>query len=75
VTREQAVERVGKLRAVTVPRGATPAEAAAAAERAARLIVRFGLQPSPARARARAYAAAARTDRRSPRSLRFVERA
>ena len=70
MTREQAVERVGKLRAVTVPRGATPAEAAVAAERAARLIVRFGLQPSPARARA--YAAAARTDRRSSRSLRFV---
>lgn len=64
---------MGKLQAVTVPRGATPAEAAVAAELAARIIVRFGLQPSPARARA--YAAAARTDRRAPRSLRFFGRA
>jgi hypothetical protein len=52
MTREQAIERVGRLQAVTVARGATPAEAAAAAERAARLIARFGLRPPPARARA-----------------------
>jgi Protein of unknown function (DUF2786) len=71
VTREQAIERVGKLQAVTVPRGATAAEAAAAAQRAARLVARFGLRPPPARARA--YATAGRTDRRSPRSLRFVD--
>jgi Protein of unknown function (DUF2786) len=70
MTREQAVQRVRKLQAVTVAHGATPAEAAVAAERAARLIVRFGLRPPPGRASA--YAAAARTDRRSPRSLRCV---
>ena len=70
VTREHAIERVGKLQAVTVARGATAAEAAVAAERAARLIARFGLRPPPARALA--YATAARTDRRSSRSLRFV---
>jgi hypothetical protein len=73
VTREQAMRRVHKLRAVTVQRGATPAEAATAAERAARLLDRFAAQ-EPARPRplAQAYAAAARADRRSPRSLRFV---
>jgi hypothetical protein len=70
VTREQAIERVRKLRAVTVQRGATEAEAAVAAARAARLVARFGLRPPPAWAHA--YAAAQRTDRRSPRSLRFV---
>ena len=70
MTREQAIERVRKLQAVTVARGATQAEAAAAAERAARLIARFALRPPSARARA--YATAVRTDRRSPRSLRFV---
>jgi hypothetical protein len=70
MTREQAIERIGKLQAVTVARGATAAEAAAAAERAARLIARFGLRPTPARASA--YATAARPDRRSSRSLRFV---
>jgi hypothetical protein len=74
VTREQAIERVRKLQAVTVQRGATKFEAASAAERAARLVARFGLrQPAaPALAPARAYAAAARHDRRSSRSLRFV---
>ena len=71
MTREQAIERVGKLHAVTVARGATAAEAAVAAERADRLIARFGLRPAPA-PRARAYATAANTDRRSSRSLRFV---
>jgi hypothetical protein len=70
VTREQALQRVAKLEAVTVAHGATPAEAAVAAERAARLVARFGLRPPPARAGA--YVAAGRTDRRSPRSLRFV---
>jgi hypothetical protein len=70
VTREQAIERIGKLEAVTVARGATAAEAAAAAERAARLIARFDLRPPPVRASA--YATAGRTDRRSSRSLRFV---
>jgi Protein of unknown function (DUF2786) len=70
MTREQAIERVGKLHAVTVARGATAAEAAVAAERAARLVARFGLRPAPARTRA--YTTAADTDRRSSRSLRFV---
>lgn len=64
------MQRARKLQAVTVQRGATPFEAAAAADRAARLVARFALQ-QPA-APARAYAAAARTDRRSSRSLRFV---
>ena len=74
VTREQAIERVRKLQAVTVQRGATEHEAAAAAERAARLCARFGLTrtPAPAAAATQTYATAARTDRRSPRSLRFV---
>jgi hypothetical protein len=74
VTREQAMQRVHKLRAVTVQRGATPFEAAAAADRAARIVACFGLQqsPAPARASTQRYATAARTDRRSPRSLRFV---
>jgi hypothetical protein len=71
------MQRVDKLQAVTVQRGATPFEAAAAADRAARLVARFALrQPAAAvrgpRAPAQAYATAARTDRRSPRSMRFV---
>jgi hypothetical protein len=80
VTREQAIERVRKLQAVTVQRGATEHEAAVAAERAARLAARFGLAPAPSPARPHApvrtatqtYAAAARTDRRAAGSLRFV---
>jgi hypothetical protein len=82
VTREQAIERVRKLQAVTVQRGATEHEAAVAAERAARLAARFGLAPAPAPSPARphapvrtatqTYAAAARTDRRAAGSLRFV---
>jgi hypothetical protein len=72
VTREQAIERVRKLQAVTVQRGATECEAAVAAERAARLAARFGLTPPPPSAATRAYATAARPDRRSPGSLRFV---
>jgi hypothetical protein len=75
VTREQAMQRIRKLQAVTVQRGATPAEAAVAADRAARILARFTPPPppvAPARTPARAYATCARTDRRSPRSLRFV---
>jgi hypothetical protein len=80
VTREQAIERVRKLQAVTVQRGATEHEAAVAAERAARLAARFGLAPAPAPAQPYApvrtvtqtYAAAARMDRRAAGSLRFV---
>ncbi len=73
VTRDQAIDRVRKLQAVTVARGATEHEAAAAADRAARLVQRFGLgAPPPAPPAIRGYAAAARTDRRASRSLRFV---
>jgi hypothetical protein len=43
VTRAQAIERVAKLREITVPRGATPAEAQLAQARAAALVARFGL--------------------------------
>jgi hypothetical protein len=43
VTRTQAAARLRKLEAMTVERGATPAEAAAAARQARRLIRRFGL--------------------------------
>jgi hypothetical protein len=84
VTREQAIERVRKLHAVTVQRGATEHEAAVAAERATRLAARFGLSrpasaPAPAHASIRratqSYATAARTDRRAARSLRFVRSA
>lgn len=46
MTREQAIDRVRKLRALTEARGATPAEAAAASEAAARLIARFELTDS-----------------------------
>jgi hypothetical protein len=78
VTREQAIERIRKLQAVTVQRGATEHEAAAAAERAARLAARFGLSPAlapahaPGRTATQTYAKGARTDRRTPGSLRFV---
>jgi hypothetical protein len=88
VTREQAIERVRKLQAVTVQRGATEHEAAVAAERAASLAARFGPAPAPAlapvpapvpaqphaplRTVTQTYAAAARTDRRAAGSLRFV---
>jgi hypothetical protein len=76
MTREQAMQRVRKLQAVTVQRGATPAEAAAAAGRATRILARFAPPPppplAPARTPAQAYATSARADRRSPRSLRFV---
>jgi hypothetical protein len=68
VTRDKAIERVGKLRTITVERGASPHEAATAAAIAARLSARLGVGgllatgPAPD----------ATGDRRSPRSLRFV---
>jgi hypothetical protein len=79
VTRDKAIERVGKLREVTVARGATEHEAATASALAAQLSARCGLdlpavmtagvarRPQVAR-----YATSARADRRSARSLRFV---
>jgi Protein of unknown function (DUF2786) len=76
VTRDKAIDRVRKLRSVTVARGATGSEAATAAALAARLNAHFGLDgpvatcpvPAPARSSARYVTG----DRRSPQSLRFV---
>jgi hypothetical protein len=62
---DKAIERVAKLRAVTVQRGASPHEAANAAAIAARLSARLG-DDAPV------TPASALGDRRSPRSLRFV---
>jgi hypothetical protein len=70
VTRDAAIERMSKLRAVTVERGASPHEAATAAVIAARLSARLGAG-APAAA-GPATARYATGDRRSPRSLRFV---
>lgn len=50
--RVTAVRLVCKLRALTEDRGATPAEARLAAEKAARLEVRFGLKAHESRVRA-----------------------
>ncbi|MEA2150594.1 MAG: hypothetical protein QOD69_2424 [Solirubrobacteraceae bacterium] len=72
MTRDGAIERVGKLREVTVARGATEHEAATATALAAQISARFGLdRPVPAHPAAR-YAKSAPADRRSSRSLRFV---
>lgn len=75
MTRDKAIERVGKLRHITVERGATVHEATTAAALAAQLTERYGLD-RPARAghdvEHERYATSARADRRSPRSLRFV---
>jgi hypothetical protein len=70
VTRDRTIERLVKLRAVTVQRGASPSEAATAAALAARLSARLAIDA--ARAAALAPAPYATGDRRSPRSLRFV---
>ena len=69
VTDDKAIQRVAKLRAVTVQRGASPHEAATAAVIAARLSARLAGDGPGASAPAPAPAPA---DRRSPRSLRFV---
>lgn len=69
-----------KLRAVTEQRGATAHEAATASALADRLAARFGLidgavasRPERvARPQVAHYARSARSDRRSPGSLRFV---
>lgn len=80
MTRAKAIERVRKLREVTVQRGATEHEAATASALAAQLSARLELD-GPAvvvaaatvlRPQVARYAATARTDRRSSRSLRFV---
>jgi hypothetical protein len=79
VTSDKAMERVSKLREVTVERGATEHEAATARALAAQLSARFGLDlpavlaaPVALRPQVARYASSARTDRRSSRSLRFV---
>jgi hypothetical protein len=73
VTRDKAIERVTKLREITVERGATVHEATTAAALAAQLTERYGLErPAPMRHDVARYAAGARADRRAPRSLRFV---
>lgn len=73
MTQDGAIERVRKLREITVERGATLHEAASAAALAARLTERYGLdRPAAMRHDVARYAASSRTDRRSPRSLRFV---
>jgi hypothetical protein len=46
MTRDQALEKVRKLRALTEDRGATPAEAATARRRADALVDRFALAHS-----------------------------
>lgn len=73
MSKEKAIARVGKLREVTVERGATQHEAATALALAAQLSARFGLdRPAVVRPQVALYATTARTDRRSSRSLRFV---
>ena len=73
VTRDKAINRVRKLRGVTVERGATQHEAATAAALAARLSTRYGLdRPLTIRPEVARYATSAAADRRSARSLRFV---
>jgi isocitrate lyase len=49
VTRAQAIERVAKLREITVQRGATPAEEELAQARATALVARFGLEGATGR--------------------------
>jgi hypothetical protein len=49
VTRAQAIERVAKLREITVRRGATPAEEELAQARATALVARFGLEGATGR--------------------------
>jgi hypothetical protein len=70
VTRDKAIERVVKLRAVTVQRGASPHEAATAAAIAARISARLAVDGAGATAAVPPLYATG--DRRSPRSLRFV---
>jgi hypothetical protein len=84
LAREHAVDRVDKLRAVTVVRGAAPAEANFAGRQAELLIAQFGLGDqetastdlAPLSPGQIAVAAAYRqpeSDRRSQSALRFVD--
>lgn len=77
MTAAKAIERVRKLREITVERGATLHEATTAAELAAQLSERHGLdRPATRRPEIARYTASASAsasgERRSPRSLRFV---
>ena len=80
MTTDKAIDRIGKLRQITVARGATAHEAATAAALAAQISARFALDCPAAVARPAAvlrpqvmrYAKSVPTDRRSSRSLRFV---
>jgi len=64
---------VSKLRRITVERGATQHEAAAALALAVALTARYGLdQPARSHPAVARYAAGARHDHRAPQSLRFV---
>ena len=76
VTRDKAIDRVRKLRGVTIERGATEHEASTAAMLAARLSTRFGLdRPVATSPQVARYATSAKADSRSARSLRFVAHA
>jgi hypothetical protein len=79
MTTDKAIDRIGKLREITVARGATAHEAATAAALAAQISARFGLdrpaeiaRPAALRPQLLRYAKSAPTERRSSRSLRFV---
>lgn len=73
VTRDAAIERVSKLREISVERGATRHEAATALALAAGLTERYGLaRPVAASEHVARYRTSATADRRSARSLRFV---
>jgi hypothetical protein len=79
MTRDKAIQRICKLREITVARGATEHEAATATALAAQISARFGLdrpavvsRPAVLRPQVARYARGVPTDRRSSRSLRFV---
>jgi hypothetical protein len=76
MTKDKAIERVGKLRAICVERGATEHEAATANALADQIAARYGVdhtpKPRPPRPQVARYANSAGTDRRSPGALRFV---
>lgn len=67
------MERVTKLRQISVEHGATPHEAATASTLAAALAERHGLQaPMAVSEHVARYRTSVTADRRSARSLRFV---
>jgi lactate dehydrogenase-like 2-hydroxyacid dehydrogenase len=80
MTTDKAIDRIGKLREITVARGATAHEAATATALAGQISARFGLdrpaveiaRPAVLRPQVARYARSVPTDRRASRSLRFV---